>query len=724
MGAQELRKLLEETEDKFGIFADREKLVKYSFNVIELSNLVKDFLTDDEKLKLFEFNHFKNANTILKSYIINTISDDDIKVKLIIESDIASNFEKYQLVNIIKNLNDNSKIDILKNSEFLKNKNLSSYETKDIINTLGVKARETLLEDKNLLEEDLEFKSYEICKLVEELESEDKKLQMIELYNISQYEIVDVLKTFSNESKRKILIENKYGFNKNEVKSIVNSFDNNTLIDFIKNNKEILENNNIEPYEIIINKDSKFQTEFITHLEEIGLNNKQKKQILATLEDETKESIDKINFSKDYLNALEMKVNKDTDVYQKIIVDYNKDLEKYKDLDELLYVKPTDISNENREKLFKLCDICPEIKIRDDMNMGFNTSKEYKNAEMWIDSVLENINENWCNIQKVAYIDNAIGKKISYSPDFDTEVFNAGDCRALWKIVDSGYGVCNGISQVEKYILDKIGIESEIISSGGHTFLKLKNITLPTKDGNEITGDTILDPTWNLTSHRYGGKPENFCRSYEQIRKHDIDSSGKDRMCHKNDEDLASATLELDEECLREVFKSIGVADKEGKFPIKKLIDESDKIFNLDISKEEMLEKQFKLLSEYYPDFAKCKNSTSSVLQNILLNHENLKFNRCVVSRVYDKNDDKKSPVLYTYIDLPGTGNKFYFADENSTQFTKLSKDEFEARFECYEMDMEKTNGLRDWEIDIDIEEPEDLARSSGKVVANEGEER
>ena len=67
-------------------------------------------------------------------------------------------------------------------------------------------------------------------------------------------------------------------------------------------------------------------------------------------------------------------------------------------------------------------------------------------------------------------------------------------------------------------------------------------------------------------------------------------------------------------------------------------------------------------------------------------------------------------------------GKKFYYAGK--AKFNELSKEEFEAKFECYESDMEKLNGLRDWEIDIDIEEPEDLARSSGKVVANEGEER
>lgn len=44
----------------------------------------------------------------------------------------------------------------------------------------------------------------------------------------------------------------------------------------------------------------------------------------------------------------------------------------------------------------------------------------------------------------------------------------------------------------------------------------------PTQDGGTVTGNTILDPTWNLAAQRFGGRPNNFCRSYEEIRKHDI----------------------------------------------------------------------------------------------------------------------------------------------------------------------------------------------------------
>lgn len=99
---------------------------------------------------------------------------------------------------------------------------------------------------------------------------------------------------------------------------------------------------------------------------------------------------------------------------------------------------------------------CPEIKICDNLGLSYSTVQEYINAEMWIASVFKEMDENWSSIQKIAYIDNAIGKKISYSPDFDTEFFNPNDSRTLWKIIDSGYGVCNGIAQVEKYMLGQM----------------------------------------------------------------------------------------------------------------------------------------------------------------------------------------------------------------------------------------------------------------------------
>ena len=264
-----------------------------------------------------------------------------------------------------------------------------------------------------------------------------------------------------------------------------------------------------------------------------------------------------------------------------------------------------------------------------------------------------------------------------------------------------------------------------MISSGKHAFLKVKNIELVNENGEIIKGDTILDPTWNLAAHRYGAKPEDFCRSYEEIRKHDIKSDKTDTECHKNDEDLESATLELDEQKLRMVFTSIGIADKEGNFPIKNLIDQSKMIDDTNLSEEESLKKQLLLLEEYCPEFATCQNSTSAILQGIILNQENLKFNRCVVNRVYEREDENKKPILYVYADLPNAGKKFYFADKDIGKFSELSQKEFETRFECYQEDIEKQGGIRPWEkVEETQNMQQDLSRSSGNVLPAEREER
>lgn len=333
------------------------------------------------------------------------------------------------------------------------------------------------------------------------------------------------------------------------------------------------------------------------------------------------------------------------------------------------------------------------------------------------------INREWTDIQKVAFIDNAIGKKISYSPDFDTEEFIEASERALWHIIQSGYGVCNGIAQIEKYILDRAGIDSERVSGDKHSFLKLKNIEIPNSNGGWITGDTILDPTWNLAAHRYGYMPQNFCRSYEGIRGQDFDDDGTDKCCHKNDEVLASATLDLDEKRLREVFTSIGIADKDGNLPIQTLIEKAENVDSQKLPAEESIKKLLSLIEKYCPEFAICQDSTAMILK-MLLNQENLKFNRCVVKRVYARDDKRKRPILYIYVELPNGSKKFYFADKDTGQFLELPKEKFEARFECYDMDMEKLDGHRQWE---DIEKPEnieDLTRSSGKIVAQEGDGR
>lgn len=353
-----------------------------------------------------------------------------------------------------------------------------------------------------------------------------------------------------------------------------------------------------------------------------------------------------------------------------------------------------------------------------------STTSEYKAAEAWIDELLSTLNPDYTAAQKIAVIDNAIGKKVSYSPDFDTEVFNNSDCRALYKIISSGYGVCNGISRVEQYILNKAGIESEIVSTQKHAFLKLKDVEFELANGETAVGTTILDPTWNLASHRFGSKPYNFCMSYEEARKEDIDDEGIDHKCHKNDEELSDATFNLDDESLRKLFASVNLADRNGNFPITILKEQSEQIHKKYANQPlKNIEEQFSLLSKTCPEFSTCQNSTMKILEGVLLDNEALQYDRCVINRVYNKSDDKKQPVAYVYFKSADFGEKFYYADKNEGAFIHLPKKDFINQFECYEADLIKNKGIKPWEQSKEKNAEINLATSSGNIIACQEEE-
>ena len=112
----------------------------------------------------------------------------------------------------------------------------------------------------------------------------------------------------------------------------------------------------------------------------------------------------------------------------------------------------------------------------------------------------------------------------------------------------------------------------------------------------------------------------------------------------------------------------------------------------------ERIEKELVALTEFCPDFANCQNSTLYVLEGMLEGNEDIEYHTSIISRVYDKDDDKKRPVAYMYIDFLGVGKKFFVADKSSNQFVTLNQQEFENKYECYESDRSKVSGIRPWE--------------------------
>lgn len=627
----------------------------------------------------------------------------------------------YQIVDMIKKMDDNDKMAILHNHEFIEKNNISQFDLKSIIANLGDSAKAEILSDVDMVKQDLKFSDWQISGIVKTISSEECKNELIDLYKFDKNYKTEIITTYSPKSKTERLLKDT---NLNAL-TVLRSFSINELEEFLNNNKYFCLKNDIPLSRIIKDFSVNDQKALVDRIDKFNLTTDEKKEVYASLKEDTKNIIDVNNLPEEYKTAISIKCN---EYAGRAILDFNRNVEDYKGLDNLIKVKPEQFNEQEKEYLKKLCEVCPKLEVVsviDEVVESNSTAKEYVDAEEWIASVIANIKPEYNDLQKMAVIDNEIGKKISYSPDFNTEVYNSSESRALWKIISSGYGVCNGIANVEKYIFKQVGIESEIVSSKTHAFLKVKNVQIPQEDGQIKTGNTILDPTWNLTSQKFGGRPDNFCISYEQARKHDIDRNGKDHNCHLNDEKLSDVNVSLNDQELRKLYTSVGLADKEGNFPIKNFMEKSKAIHKfLANDPEQDIDKQLLLLSKVCPDFAKSQESSMNVISDILLDSENLNFNKCVVNRVYNKEDSKKEPVIYVYMDSEDFGKKFYYANKEEGKFENLSQEDFTNKFECYETDLANHKGIRPWENATKEVEKVDLSRSSGEAASKEVEER
>jgi len=107
MNAQDLRELLEKTDDKLSIFSSWETLGKYELKISEFLDLINDFLNDEEKLRLFDYMQF---NSYVKGEIIGLVSDEHIILQMMNNDNIMNGFESYQIVDIMKKMSDIVKI--------------------------------------------------------------------------------------------------------------------------------------------------------------------------------------------------------------------------------------------------------------------------------------------------------------------------------------------------------------------------------------------------------------------------------------------------------------------------------------------------------------------------------------------------------------------------------------------------------------------------------------
>lgn len=508
MDLQDFNDLLKSADNKLSIFTDFTVLQNISFDINELIKLIKSNLSSREILNLLNHEYYQQL------------------------SDSAKN----ELITFMEFPMDSAVFDIL---------------------VLNKELQKTLLSNEAFIKKN--FNTNMIPVLCSNMDAKTKE-EILQLYSDEKDVKIGIYKDYTDEKKVEILTLEQ-GLTLEEKLEILFSIKDENIGIFLQQNPNFCNENGIT------------EADFMTKLMEC-------ERTIVSNRSEIERSVDITDFPLEYRECIDFTSQLNRNF---IVIDLNSDLDKYRELDKFIRIDPQEFNEDKIKKLMKLCEVCPNLQVcnrlgndNNTQNNLFSSGQEYIEAEKWITSVMSKLKPEYTSAQKIAIIDNEIGKKISYSPEWGTKNFDsnsiengANAARSLWKIISSGYGVCNGIANVEQYIFDRVGIESEFIVGSEHSFLKVENVDIELSNGQFAKINGILDPTWNLAAHRFGGQPENFLISYKEARKHDIDSQGNDVKAHLCDEKLQNLNTNLDDNDLKYLFQSVGITNLDGTFPLE-----------------------------------------------------------------------------------------------------------------------------------------------------------
>lgn len=292
MDINDLRKLLEKSADKVSILKDESELKKYNFSMAELIELINTFFNDKEKESILSYNIFNTD--IINSKIIDTISDENIKLQVIHDSNIS----EWEKVQIIGKMSNKAKMKVLIDKKTYG----IDFLGDDIIFSFDDSTKVKILSNPKISRDMLNLNNAQITKLAKELSNDTDKLNVLKMYNLGFYEKEIVKSLSENDNKIKYLLEKK--FNQNDSVEILETLDEKTLISFFKQNKDFYKKNNIHPYSVIWRLDKEKQMNFVSSLEDMELTLNEKLEILAVLKPEVKQEIDTSNFPEKYKVAL------------------------------------------------------------------------------------------------------------------------------------------------------------------------------------------------------------------------------------------------------------------------------------------------------------------------------------------------------------------------------------------------------------------------------------
>ena len=712
-------------EDRYKYYVDFDNIraVK-DFKIAELRHIGEQYLSDEEKSRVILTRPFalnpENPNVDRHYYksIYNSIELEEVKDEIIFNPKFCNEFDKYTLRELLSTkaieqlLGDKEKRKLFKD--------FSNFDYRTLIAKLDDDKKLNFLKDTDNYH-DIGLDNFDFTNIVETIKNDDVIKKLLNSSLINNKNIIDVLRVLDDKYTINCLEQRDERINEDSFTRVVASLKNvDNIINVCNEFKESFEKYNCDLQDVfssIYNNNNNKQVDFLERIDEFNFDYDKKRECFVGIKEDVSSLLDRTKIADEYKKVLDLDYDYDFIFGPKLIFDANRNLEEYRGLDKFLKINPKNFSKVEKEKLFELAKVCPKVEIVSDI-FGGQDIESYAKAEKWIDSIIDTIDPNMSDVQKIYIIDEAIGKKISYSPISGKENENHVEVRQLWNVINSGYGVCNGISEVENYMLNKIGIESERISTGGHSFLKIKNLNV---DGKNV-GNSILDPTWNLSENRVGDRPEWFLVSNEMAQI--FDSNGH----HKNDEKLQDVNYHLDKNTMEKELKGIGRVDKDGKFPFEKKLEVLDEFYEKNDDPDQLILLCLKTVQDNVSDFINCQETTKSLLSstlNRLVDKDSAKLKvreGSQVAKVYRKMDFEKNPVVLVQIVKEDGENFLAYGDKESNSFVVTNEEWLSKNFSSYDVDKEKNNGREIWDLTEYLEEKSDYVEKENEEDKEKGD--
>lgn len=309
--------------------------------------------------------------------------------------------------------------------------------------------------------------------------------------------------------------------------------------------------------------------------------------------------------------------------------------------------------------------------------VGKSTKDEYFKAEEIISSIIGEIDSNWSIKQKLAYTHYKMGEIISYLPDcaFRGRFANAKeskDSRNIWRALVNGESVCDGIVDIQRNILSRLGIETTALHSKSHDYLLTK-----TEEGNIIT-----DPTWDLSNSCFGARPNYFGRTYEELRKDDEPLSNAHKL-----ETPPEDVISISEQELREIYHSIGLTNEDRTFPLP-ILGEVEKINEQGYkTSDEKYAALFEMFSQKFPEKSRHLSESRSILKSAFVNL-GLDGKEIISEFVYSLDDEEFSnPLLVFHNNSEKSKRVVKILGKKDGSFTTMDLEEFDKKYRLHRLD-------------------------------------